>query len=199
MLKLTASLPLILVLSIESSYSQQRVLSDGRYEVTAQVQGVDTVPCIFLQPVTVVAYLTQAESLKIRQNATLRRNITRVLPYAKLASVMLNDLDQGLKTLPEGRERRRYIKEFERKLRDNFETELKALTHEQGRLLMKLVDRETTATTYVIVKQFRGTIQAVLWQGLARLFGSSLKLEYNATGEDREIEYILRTLERADG
>ncbi|MFK5968672.1 MAG: DUF4294 domain-containing protein, partial [Candidatus Marithrix sp.] len=80
---------------------------------------------------------------------------------------------------------------YEKELKKEFEDELKNLTMTQGKLLIKLVDRETGKTTYELVKQLRGSLSAFFWQSLAKLFGSNLKTEYDAAGEDKLIEDIL--------
>jgi hypothetical protein len=65
----------------------------------------------------------------------------------------------------------------------------------QGRILIKLIDRETGNTSYDLVKQLRGSFSAFMWQSLARLFGSNLKSEYDPTGEDRLIEVAIKQIE----
>jgi hypothetical protein len=93
------------------------------------------------------------------------------------------------------RQKKRFIKETERELKDQFEQELKKLTMTQGRILIKLIDRETGSSSYSLVKELRGSLQAFFWQGLARLFGSNLKTEYDAEGQDQMIEQIVRQIE----
>jgi hypothetical protein len=72
------------------------------------------------------------------------------------------------------------------------------LTVTQGRILIKLIDRETGNTSYSLVKELRGSLQAFFWQGLARLFGSNLKSEYDANGQDVQIEAIVQQIERGE-
>jgi len=80
-------------------------------------------------------------------------------------------------------------------LKKEFEGQLKQLTVKQGRILIKLIDRETGKTSYDLVKQLRGSFSAWMWQGLAKLFGSDLKSEYDAKGEDRMIEVAIAQIE----
>ncbi len=87
------------------------------------------------------------------------------------------------------------IKAQEKKLRAQFEDELVRLTITQGRILIKLVDRETGNTTYEVLKELKGGFNAFLFQGIALLFGSSLKSEYDAIEEDRMIEDIIVRIE----
>ena len=85
---------------------------------------------------------------------------------------------------------------YSKKLQSEFEGELKKLTIKQGIILVKLIDRETGNTSYELVKQLRGSFSAFLWQSLARLFGSNLKLEYDPYGEDKLIEEIVVMIEQ---
>ena len=91
--------------------------------------------------------------------------------------------------------RDKYIKESEKKLFDEFEKPLKHLTITQGRILIKLIDRETGNTSYQLIKTLKGNFSAFLWQGIARLFGSSLKSEYDAEGDDKAIEAIVNAID----
>jgi hypothetical protein len=90
-------------------------------------------------------------------------------------------------------ERKAYTKAEEKKLKKQFEGELKNLTISQGQILIKLIDRETGHTSYDLVKELRGTLQAFFWQGLARVFGSNLKTEYDSLNTDKAIEAIIRS------
>ena len=83
-----------------------------------------------------------------------------------------------------------------KELKSDFERDLKQLTITQGRILIKLIDRETGNTSYALVKELRGSLQAFFWQGLARLFGTNLKTEFDAAGEDAAIESIVQQIER---
>lgn len=88
------------------------------------------------------------------------------------------------------------MKQVEQELLVEFEDDLKQLTITQGRILIKLVDRETGSTSYELVKELRGTFSAFFWQTLARLFGSNLKSVYDPYGEDRLIEEIIFLIDR---
>ena len=87
--------------------------------------------------------------------------------------------------------KRKYIKKMEKELFSDFEGDLKKLTITQGRLLIKLIDRETGDTTYEWVKELKGSLPAFFWQAIARIFGSNLKSEFDAPGKDRLIDEII--------
>ena len=180
------------------SLSQQRLLENGSMVVACIIENNDTLPTIQLETVDVVAYLTAEDIARLQRFHKLKKNILKVWPYAKMAAVMMRDMNNHLLTLKSEKEKKKYIKISEKEMRTNFETELKGLTYSQGRLLIKLIDRETDHTTYQIVKQFRGSFQAMFWQGLAKVFGSNLKTEYDSEGEDRQIEFIIQSLEKGE-
>ncbi|MDR1667504.1 MAG: DUF4294 domain-containing protein [Bacteroidales bacterium] len=123
-------------------------------------------------------------------------NVKRTYPYAKLAAVKLQELNEQYLELDSERQRKQYARKVEEELKNEFEGELRKLTISQGRILLRLVDRETGSTTYAIVKDFRGTVSAIFWQTVAKLFGSNLKTQYDASkGEDKIIEQIIRQIE----
>jgi len=128
---------------------------------------------------------------QIRKYNRLVRNLKAVLPYAKIASEKLSDMNEHFVTLTTDKERKKYVKQVEKEMRAEFEKDLRSLTISQGRLLIKLVYRETGATSYALVKELKGSLSAIFWQAIARIFGSNLKSEYDAEGEDRLIEQLI--------
>lgn len=169
--------------------------AQAQVKVPAQVQGLDTVALITLPEFTYTWVATPAERRSAAAYLKLKKRVIKVLPYARLAATMMQDLETRLKGLS-AKECKREVKRFERELRDGFGAELKALSREEGAVLIKLLDRETGNSGYAIVKEFRGTLQATLFQGLARLFGHNLKQKYDPAGEDQQIESVLRELYR---
>ena len=100
-----------------------------------------------------------------------------------------------LEKMPNERMKKAYIRVCEKDLKNEFEDELKDLSINQGRILMKLIDRETGKTTYQIVKEMRGGFEAVMWQAVARIFGNNMKSEYDASTEDIMIERAVKLVE----
>ncbi len=130
-----------------------------------------------------------------RRYTRLIYNVKKAYPWAKLAGQKLDEVEVHMATLKTEKEQREYIKEVEQELLDDYKKDLKRLTITQGRILIKLVDRETGDTSYELVKELRGRLSAAFWQALARLFGSNLKSEFDAEGEDRLIEEIIVLIE----
>ena len=187
---------LTLLLAAISLFSKaQTVMPDGRIKLLGTIINGDTIPTVYLVGVEIVAPLSPEAAARQQAYLKLRRDIIRVYPYAKLASTKLKYINDQVATMTNERQKKRFIKETERELKDQFEQELKKLTLTQGRILIKLIDRETGSSRYSLVKELRGSLQAFFWQGLARLFGSNLKTEYEAEGQDQMIEQIVRQIE----
>ena len=154
-----------------------------------------TMPEVEIKEVTVVARPTIEQRLEYRRYLRLIENLKRVYPYAFLVRVKLNQVNQDLEKLKNERERKDYINNVEQNIFGEYEDDMRQLTITQGRLLIKLIDRETQNTSYTLIKEYRGWFSAAFWQGIARIFGTNLKDEYDPIGEDALIELLLREIE----
>jgi len=130
-----------------------------------------------------------------RQYDRLVRNVKRVYPYAKMAGEKYDIVAEHMMSLKTNKERREYIKQVEAEILDEYENELKKLSITQGRILLKLIDREIGETSYVLLKELKGSFSAVFWQTLARIFGNNLKSEFDPNGEDKLLNEIMILLE----
>lgn len=173
-------------------------LPDGRSITLGTVKGQDTIPMVNLPAFEVVAAISPVHAENLKRYLKLRRDVLRAYPYAKVASRTLAYINDSSMNIKSERARKKFIKETEQELKAKFEKDLKNLTYTQGRILIKLIDRETGNTSYELVKELRGSLQAFFWQSLARLFGSNLKSEYDAKGEDAMIESIVKAIERGE-
>ncbi len=125
----------------------------------------------------------------------LVKNVKAAYPYARKAGEILQGLEGELAAISGERKRKQYVKDIEQKIRDEFEDEVKHLTITQGRILIKLIDRETGNTTYEVLQDIKGNFSAVFWQAIARVFGSTLKSDYDPEGDDYLIEQIILMIE----
>ncbi|MFC0875027.1 DUF4294 domain-containing protein [Saccharicrinis sp. FJH2] len=125
----------------------------------------------------------------------LIRDVRITLPYAKQAANILDNVNDSLQNIKGEKARKEYLKSVEKDLFSEFEQPLRKLTFSQGRLLIKLVDRECQQNSFELVKLYRGGFSAFFWQGIARIFGANLKAEYDAKGEDLQTEQIVRMVE----
>jgi hypothetical protein len=121
--------------------------------------------------------------------------VRKVYPYAKRANELLKKYEPEYLGLKKQRDRRKLIKKVEDELLAQYKEDMKKMTISEGRILIKLIDRETGRTSFAIIKDFRGGVSAFFWQTLAKLFGNDLKSEYDAEGEDRLIEEIVGMIE----
>lgn len=123
----------------------------------------------------------------------LVRDVKKVLPYAKVAGFRFQLMEQNLQMLPTDKSRNEYLKRTEEAIKDQFMDDLIGLTVSQGKLLIKLIHRETGKDTYTLLKTYRGNLTAMYWQGMAKVFTADLKNEYNPI-EDWQIEQIIASL-----
>lgn len=137
-------------------------------------------------------YMSQRQ---IRKYKRLERYVRKVYPYATLAAKKLQECEKELVGVEDPKERRKVMKKVEIALKERYGDELKNLTVTQGKILLKLIDRQTGHTSFELVKELRGGFSASMWQGLALLFGHTLKADYDADGDDWMIEEIIEKIE----
>ncbi|MCP4553207.1 MAG: DUF4294 domain-containing protein [Bacteroidetes bacterium] len=153
----------------------------------------DTIPVYQLKEVNVTAYRVVSKK-EFRRMNRLIRNVKKVYPYAEIAGYKYREYNALLEKTSDKKEQRRIIKKAEKELKAEFGHDLRKLTFSQGRILIKLIDRETGDTSFDLVKELRGGFPAFFYQGFARLFGYNLKTDYDAKGADSQIELIVRMI-----
>lgn len=121
----------------------------------------------------------------------LVRDVKKVYPYAKLVGFRLQLIEQNLQMLSTEKARKEYLKRSEKAVLDQYYTELQKLTVTQGKILFKLISRETGKDAYTIIKEYRGNVTAWFWQGMAKFYTTDLHTEYNPV-EDWQIEQIIK-------
>lgn len=122
-------------------------------------------------------------------------NVKRLLPLAKLAKYTVIETYDYLQTLPTKKEKAEHIKLVEDGLKKQYAPTLKRLSRSQGRLLVKLIDRECGQTGYNIAQAFIGSFKANIYQAMAFCFGNSLTKRYDPEGDDRYTERVVRLVE----
>ena len=159
----------------------------------------DTIPQSWLPPAEVNAIQT-ANWRKYWQNWTRLRNAVYVTyPYAKTAGKIISEVNIQLANVPDERQRKLIIKSREKELKRDFADKVTNLSVYQGKVLMKLINRETGNNCYVIIKEFKGGFNAGFWQAVAFVFGSNLKQQYDAKGDDKDIEKIVLEVQKLYG
>ena len=128
----------------------------------------------------------------IKRHRRLIRNVKAVYPYALDARRYFNELNAQLDTVSNKKERERITKSLEKEIIRRYTPVLENMTYTQGKILIRLIDRETERTSYQLLEDFRGTFSAKFWNTIAKIFRANLKQEYDPTqGEDKLIEHII--------
>ena len=135
--------------------------------------------------------------LKKKKNWTRLRNAVYVTyPYAKKAGAIMNEINAKIDGMTDKDKRKKYIKSREKELKKEFADPLSNLSVYQGKVLMKLINRQTGNNCYNIIKEYKGGFTARFWQTVAFFFSSNLKQPYDAAGSEKEIEEIVQEIER---
>lgn len=156
------------------------------------VVGNDTFPYGYIPPVFIEARLSPDEQAYWNK---LRYNVAKVYPYAVTAAHVIQKVDDELLIKNKKKDQKAYIKQTQKMLNDEFKDELKNLTITQGKILVKLINRQTGRNTYSIIKNMRGGLNARFFQTAAFFFDNDLKAQYDPYGEDKDIETIVTLLE----
>ncbi len=174
----------------------------GYYD-TLVVQAViyegDTISMSTLGNVSVFATLTAAQQKKFKEYDRLRNAVYVTYPYARRAGIIMNDINANLVGKTDEKFRKKYIHSREKELKKEFTDPISNLSVYQGKVLMKLINRETGNNCYEIIKEYKGAVTARLYQTVAFFFDSNLKQSYKAEAEDRLIESFVKEVQRMYG
>ena len=146
----------------------------------------DSTPLVHVLPVYVFS-----RPVDLRRYRRLVDAVKKVYPVAKIARAKMATMEEELCRLPTKKAQKEYIKRVYHEIKEEYTPVLKRMTRTQGRVLLKLIDRETEYTAYEVLKEFRGGFVAGFWQGVSKIFGQDLKSSYDKEGEDRMIEQIV--------
>ena len=135
-------------------------------------------------------------SEKLKEWTRLRNAVYVTYPYAKEAGRIIQEINASLAGVTDNSTRHKLIKDREKDLKKSFGDKIVNLSVYQGKVLMKLINRQTGSNCYDILKEYKGGVNARLWQTVAFFFGSSLKQSYEAKGADAEIEGIVKDVEK---
>lgn len=155
----------------------------------------DTIPYSILPPVAVFTQLTREQKKYWAEWTRLRNAVYVTYPYAIAASKIMNEINVKLVNVDNRKERRKIIHAREKELKREFTDKLTKLSVYQGKVLMKLINRQTGNNCYEIIEEYKGFMSAAFWQGVAFVFGSNLKQAYDAYGKDRDMERIVRDVQ----
>jgi len=187
-----------LSLKNQQVFAQQRGLNDTIPTFAVIYEG-DTIEAKTLQILLLRSHYDEAHMNANAKWTRLRNAIYVTYPYAKRAGKVMNELNIQLVDVPEQEARKKIIKSREKDLKKEFTDPLTNLSVYQGKVLMKLINRETGNNCYEIIKEYKGSFTARFYQTVAFFFGSNLKQPYDKDGEDAEMEKIVQEVERMYG
>jgi len=155
----------------------------------------DTIPAKTLEWVWVDGKMSLEQSRRKAEWTRLRNAVYVTYPYARRAGAIINDINSKLASFPKDK-RKNYLKTREKELKKEFTEPLSDLSVYQGKVLMKLINRQTGNNCYELISEYKGSFTARFWQTVAFVFGSNLKQPYDAAGDDKQIESIVTEVER---
>lgn len=168
---------------------------EDKYLLKTVVINGDTIASAKIDEIVVYPELDFDNKREYRRYKKMVRDLKKVYPYAQKAKYKLIQMNEEFTQLETEIERKKYIKNVENELKDEFKDDLKKLTVTQGHYLLKLIDRETGDTSYELLQELKGDFSAVFWQTIARIFGHNLRSEYDPHGDDRLMERIVILIE----
>ncbi len=180
---------LFLLWGTKVSFAQDSIPQMPRYIV------IDTTKPQMLPEIRVLEKPILETKKMERRYTRLVRDVKKTLPYARQISEIVLAVNDTLLTIESEKAQKKYLKSKEDELMSKFDKQMRKLTLRQGMLLIKLVDRECSQTSYELVKMYRGGLTAFFWQSFARVMGANLKDEFDPAGEDYMIEYVIYMVE----
>lgn len=190
---------LFLAVGANKSFAQSRYGANDTLLVPYIVYGGDTMTYREMEMVFVFGKMSEAQKEAYRKWTRLRNAVYVTYPYAKKASYVFNEINFNLARITDKKKRKAYINSREAELKKEFATPLTNLSVYQGKVLMKIINRETNNTCFEIIKEYKGSFTARFWQTIAWVFGSSLKQDYRPAGEDADLELIVKEVARMYG
>lgn len=186
-----------IIITILLTFSANVIFAQSQITRSIILDG-DTIPHVRLQEVIVKGRTKNSGFYRryYEKQSRLEYNIRKVYPFAKMAANKIQEIDKKLAQAPKNADRKAIIKKEYAELMKTFKTPLSKLSINQGRILVRLIYRETNHTSFSHIQEYKGSFNAYFWQSLALLFGNNLKAEYNPYGSDREIEEIVQKIEQ---
>ena len=176
---------LLLVVFVVPSLSAQR-RARGFWKQEWTVEKGDSIPLVHILPIS-----KYARKPDMRRYQRLIRMVKKCYPLAKQAHLEMERMERQLLTVKDKKEQEKLSKELQKQLIKEYTPVILKMTFSEGKVLLKLIDRETKYTAFEIIKDFRGGFVAGFWQMFAKMFGNNLKLEYEPEGKDRVMEQIV--------
>ncbi len=158
-------------------------------------EGGDSIQYMEMNNVYVYPPISFSSKKQARAYMRLVNNVKKVLPIAKEANMIMMETAEYLETLPDKKSKEAHMKRVEQSIMKEYKPRMKKLTYSQGKLLIKLIYRESNSSSYELIQAFLGPVRAGFYQAFAWAFGASLKKEYDAEGVDRLTERVVLMVE----
>ena len=175
--------------------AQEQTTTINGYLVSACIYEGDTIASLRMPTLYCFKPLKFKNKRQQQQYARMVRNVKKTLPIAKEVNRAIIETYEFLQTLPNEKAREKHLQAVEKSVKEQYTPRMKKLTFSQGKLLIKLINRETDSSSYELVKAFLGPFKAGFYQAFAAIFGASLKKEYHPEGEDAIVEQIVLLVE----
>ncbi len=174
----------------------QLILSDSiGIEIEKVIEDSDTLFLIYLHEIYVFPKLKFKNKQQEKLYWKTVRDVKKVLPYARIASKEITNINKILFTLPNDKARKKRIKIEQKRLFKMYEKKLKRLTVNQGRMLMRLIEKEQEANTYELISLYKNEFYAMFWNTIAHFFGSDLKSNHKNSENDKIVERVIILVE----
>ena len=175
--------------------AQEQTTTINGYLVPACIYEGDTIASLRMPTLYCFKPLNFKNKKQRQQYTRLVRNVKKTLPIAKEVNRAIIETYEFLQTLPDEKARQKHLNAVEKSVKEQYTPRMKQLTFSQGKLLIKLINRETDSSSFELVKAFLGPFKAGFYQAFAAIFGASLKKEYHPEGEDAMVEQIVLLVE----
>ncbi|MCC8408948.1 DUF4294 domain-containing protein [Mucilaginibacter sp. UR6-1] len=184
-------LPMLVAAQTDSAKPQMVIGKNDTIKTYLTENNGELMPWIVLPDIKIVdtrIFASEEDRLKYKR---LRYNVMKVMPYARYAGERYRQLQRDLALTSDKKKQKELVKACEKQIKDLFNREIKNMTISQGEVLIKLIDRETGNSSYAMLKELKGGLNAFMMQSVARIFGHNLKQEYDPEVE-RDIEEVIR-------
>ncbi len=197
-MKLSPFITVVLVCYYSIVYAQDQLTHNDliNERQTYIVSNGDTIPYFQLPQVDVFAQRKFKDEKERQQYSKLVRDVRKAYPYARIIATSIIETYEYMETMPDEKERQKHLEEVQKYMMSRYKPEMKKMTKAQGKILIKLVDRECNVQAYSIVKALLGSLKAGVYNMFAGMFGNSLKTRYDPQGEDAMIEEIVLQIEQ---
>lgn len=193
MKRVLSVLCLLLLLSI--SVRSQEEKPKTYIDIAAIYEG-DTIAVVNLKPVYIFAQIKFKNNKERQEYSKLVRDVKIAYPYAKTIAYSIIETYEYMETLPTEKAKQKYLEDVQKYMMDEYKPKMKKMTKNQGKILVKLIDRECNTPSYNIVKALVGSFKAGVYNAFAGLFGNSLKTKYDPNDKDASIEAIVIQIEQ---